>query len=598
MNENQSIWSQSLPIKTQLNVIWQMIKMAASVKYLMITAILFTMLVAALDAIGPKILSIYMDEALTQPDTTWATIIYFAVAYATLRLLRSVISFWRSYNGRMGAEKLVASVRIKMYRHLHRLGMRYFDQMPSGSVVTRVNNDTATFLDFWLFIFSLLTAVFAIIGAYVGMVITDARITAWLLVIVPVIVGLMWFYQRFSSGLYRYMRERLSTLNAKIAESVTGIAVIQNFRQEARFEAEFNDVSRQHWESRFRMIKADALILDGAIDVLYGVSLVMALYLFGELSLTNVVAGGTIFAFTSYLQNVFNPLESLMSQMSVFQEAMVSGYRVQSVLAQEEYEPQQLPNATHQITEGKIEFRHVNFSYDGQHQVLKDLSFTAYPGQTVALVGHTGSGKSSTINALMRFYEFQSGEILLDDHDIRTIDPKDLRQKLGLVLQDPFMFYGDMAFNIRLYDDKITDQQIRQAAEFVGANRVIERLEGGYHAQVLEGGASLSAGEKQLISFARTVVQDPKILILDEATAHIDTESENLIQTSLEKLRENRTTIAIAHRLSTIKDADLILVLDKGEVVERGTHEELLAQGGRYYDLYRLQGSETTTETT
>ncbi|HEY4399453.1 MAG TPA: ABC transporter ATP-binding protein [Lactobacillaceae bacterium] len=593
MSEKQSVWSQSLSWRTQMKVMWGMIKMAAPVKYLMLTAVLFTGIVAALNAIGPKILSTYMDSALTKSNTTWSTIVYFAVVYAVIRLLSAFFDFWWTYNGRMGAEKLIADVRIKMYRHIHSLGMRYFDQTPAGSIVTRVNNDTATFLDFWNFTFTLLTAVFAIIGAYIGMVITNAKVTAWLLLIVPVIIGLMWFYQRFSSSMYRYMRERLSTLNAKIAESVTGIAVIQNFHQEARFEQEFNDISREHWQARFRMIKVDALILDGAIDVLYGVSLVLALYLFGEMSFSNVVAGGTIYAFTTYLQNVFNPLETLMSTMSTFQEAMVSGYRVQGVLAEAEFEPQQKSAAQGKITAGKIEFRHVNFSYDGQHPVLKDLSFVAEPGQTVALVGHTGSGKSSTINALMRFYEFQSGEILIDDQDIRAIQPQELRQKMGLVLQEPFMFYGDVAFNIRMYDDNITDEQIKAAAEFVGANRVIEPLAGGYQAPVLEGGASLSAGEKQLISFARTVVQDPKILILDEATAHIDTESENLIQESLQKLRQNRTTIAIAHRLSTIKDADLILVLDKGEVIERGTHEELLAMMGRYYDLYRLQGETT-----
>ena len=208
----------------------------------------------------------------------------------------------------------------------------------------------------------------------------------------------------------------------------------------------------------------------------------------------------------------------------------------------------------------------------------------------MALVGHTGSGKSSTINALMRFYEFQSGNILIDDHDIRDIALKNIRQKMGLVLQDPFMFFGDISSNIRMYDDTITDEQVKAAAEFVGADKFISALPGNYHAKVQEGGSGFSAGEKQLISFARAIVRDPKILILDEATANVDTETEALIQKSLLKMRQNRTTIAIAHRLSTIKDADLILVLDKGEVVEHGTHEELLQLQGQYYDLYRLQG--------
>ena len=379
-------------------------------------------------------------------------------------------------------------------------------------------------------------------------------------------------------------------MNAKIAESITGIDVIQEFYQDDRFKKAFAKVNGEYFNARFKMVKADALLLEPMIDLMLGGAMVLVLWYFGVLSMTTAVSAGVIYAFTTYLNNIFSPLESVMNLFSPFQEGLVSGYRVLGILDDDTYAPAQNPGADKQITQGKIEFKHVNFSYDGQHPILKDLTFTANPGDTVALVGHTGSGKSSTINTLMRFYDFQGGEILLDGQDIRDIDPVDLRQKMGLVLQEPFMFYGDVASNIRMYDDTITDDQIIKAAEFVGADGFINDLDGQYHAKVQEGGSGFSAGEKQLISFARTIVKDPKILILDEATANVDTETEVLIQQSLRKMRQNRTTIAIAHRLSTIKDADLILVLDQGEVVERGTHDALLAQRGRYYDLYRLQG--------
>lgn len=284
-------------------------------------------------------------------------------------------------------------------------------------------------------------------------------------------------------------------------------------------------------------------------------------------------------------------MSQMMDSLSDFQNGMVAGSRVLKILDDRTLAPQQHPVAGAQITQGKVEFRHVTFGYDPKHPVLKDVSFVAEPGQTVALVGETGSGKTSTINVLMRFYEFQSGQVLIDGRDIREYPAAELRAKLGLVLQEPQLFYGDIQSNIRMFNPAITDQQVHRAAQFVQADEFIDRLPQGYATPVLERGTEYSAGQRQLITFARTVVTDPKILILDEATANVDTQTETMIQTGLSRLRANRTTVAIAHRLSTIQNADLILVLHQGHIVERGTNDELMRQRGYYYEMIQLQNA-------
>ena len=380
------------------------------------------------------------------------------------------------------------------------------------------------------------------------------------------------------------MREKLSQLNTKLNEYISGMQIIQQFRQEKRLEKEFEETNDDYLKTRVAMIRMNSLLLSPIINLLYTLAIALALTMFGIDALHSPVEAGMIYAFVTYVQAFFNPMTQMMDFLSIFTDGIVAGSRILKIMDTEELTPQQSVGANGEIIRGKIEFRNVTFSYDGKNEVLKNISFVANPGETVALVGHTGSGKSSIINVLMRFYEFYEGQILIDDRDICDFPMT--------VLQDAFMFYGDIAGNIRLLNPNITDEQIKQAAEFVQADKFIHTLPNTYHAKVIERGASYSSGQRQLISFARTIVTDPKILVLDEATANIDTETEGLIQEGLAKMRQGRTTIAIAHRLSTIRDANLILVLDKGQIVERGTHETLLAEGGLYADMYQLQSTE------
>ena len=584
--QNTSAWSGKMTAAAQFQMVRALFRFMKPYAKYFYGALILAAAISVVNVLLPRLLQTFMNQHLHRMSPTWRLLIVFALLYFTITLVKAVAQFFSDYWFMSAAEFMVEDVRMKLYRKLHTLGMRYFDQTPAGSLVSRVTNDTSSFTDFWELFLTLTTGVFAIVSAFIAMWLT--------LLFVPLLLGTIWLYQVVATKVYRHMREKLSQLNAQLAEAITGMSVIQQFRQESRLAGEFAQTNNAYYQARVRMVKTNSLLLSPMVDLLYGGAIIAVMLTFSWTSQSATIAAGTVYAFLSYVAAFYNPIDSAMDSLSSFQDGVVAGSRVLTILADDTLEPAQQAPANGRITAGKVEFRDVSFSYDGEHDVLKHISFVAEPGQTVALVGHTGSGKSSTINAMMRFYEFQSGDILIDDQSIRQLDMADFRRQVGLVLQEPFLFYGDIAFNIRLYNSQITDDQIEAAAQFVHADEFIQSLPQGYHEPVVERGAAFSTGQRQLLSFARTIVRDPKILVLDEATANVDTETETIIQQSLAKMRQARTTIAIAHRLSTIKDADLILVLDQGEIVERGSHESLLAQHGRYADLYRMQMGETS----
>jgi len=592
--QNTSAWSGKMTATTQFQTVRALFRFMKPYAKYFYGALLLAAAISVVNVLLPRLLQTFMNQHLHRMTPTWRLLIVFALLYFTITLVKAVAQFFSDYWFMSAAEFMVEDVRMKLYRKLHMLGMRYFDQTPAGSLVSRVTNDTSSFTDFWELFLTLTTGVFAIVSAFIAMWLTDVHVMLVTLLFVPLLIGSIWLYQVVATKVYRHMREKLSQLNAQLAEAITGMSVIQQFRQESRLAGEFAQTNNAYYQARVRMVKTNSLLLSPMVDLLYGGAIIAVMVTFSWTSQSATIAAGTVYAFLSYVAAFYNPIDSAMDSLSSFQDGVVAGSRVLAILADDTLEPKQQAPANGRITSGKIEFRDVSFSYDGEHDVLKHISFVAEPGQTVALVGHTGSGKSSTINAMMRFYEFQSGDILIDDQSIRQLDMADFRRQVGLVLQEPFLFYGDIAFNIRLYNPQITDDQIEAAAQFVHADEFIQRLPQGYHEPVVERGAAFSTGQRQLLSFARTIVRDPKILVLDEATANVDTETETIIQQSLAKMRQARTTIAIAHRLSTIKDADLILVLDQGEIVERGSHESLLAQNGRYADLYRMQMGEAS----
>ena len=592
--QNTSAWSGKMTAATQFQTVGALFRFMKPYAKYFYGALLLAAAISVVNVLLPRLLQTFMNQHLHRMTPTWRLLIVFALLYFTITLVKAVAQLFSDYWFMSAAEFMVEDVRMKLYRKLHTLGMRYFDQTPAGSLVSRVTNDTSSFTDFWQLFLTLTTGVFAIVSAFIAMWLTDVHVMLVTLLFVPLLLGSIWLYQVVATKVYRHMREKLSQLNAQLAEAITGMSVIQQFRQESRLAGEFAQTNNAYYQARVRMVKTNSLLLSPMVDLLYGGAIIAVMVTFSWTSQSATIAAGTVYAFLSYVAAFYNPIDSAMDSLSSFQDGVVAGSRVLAILADDTLEPTQETPANGRITAGKVEFRDVSFSYDGEHDVLKHISFVAEPGQTVALVGHTGSGKSSTINAMMRFYEFQSGDILIDDQSIRQLDMADFRRQVGLVLQEPFLFYGDIAFNIRLYNPQITDDQIEAAAQFVHADEFIQSLPQGYHEPVVERGAAFSTGQRQLLSFARTIVRNPKILVLDEATANVDTETETIIQQSLAKMRQARTTIAIAHRLSTIKDADLILVLDQGEIVERGSHESLLAQHGRYADLYRMQMGEAS----
>ncbi|MEH7155856.1 ABC transporter ATP-binding protein [Neobacillus drentensis] len=542
------------------------------------------------DIVLPIIVKIFIDDYLTPGKLAYQPLVLLGSTYMAIQIIKAFLMFFQFVKFQELALKIIQQLRIDVFSKVQSLGLRYFDQTPAGSIVSRVTNDTEAIKDMFVTVIAtFIQGGFLLIGIFIAMFILNIKLGLFCVVLIPLLLFVMNLYRKLSSRFYLDMRERLSQLNAKLSESLSGMSIIQVFRQEQRLRAEFGAINDQHFNAGMKNIKIDGLLLRPAIDLIYIVGLMIVLSYFGISSFNHVVEIGVLYAFINYLDRFFEPVNQMMMRLSLYQQAIVAGSRVFKLLDEEELAPLQQEEERLSIQQGKIEFKDLSFSYNGKQDVLKHISFTANPGETVALVGHTGSGKSSIINLLMRFYEYERGDILIDGQSIRHYTKSELRDKMSLVLQDPFLFYGTVKDNIRLHSSEMTDEQVEEAARFVQAHTFIGKLEDGFDHKVVERGTTFSSGQRQLIAFARTIATNPKILVLDEATANIDTETEEAIQTALAKMRKGRTTIAIAHRLSTIQDADLILVLHQGKIVERGTHQELLALGGLYHKMFLLQ---------
>ncbi|MGD6768550.1 ABC transporter ATP-binding protein [Mammaliicoccus lentus] len=580
----------NLTAKDQFQVLKRLIKYTFPFKGIILLAFIMLTISTIASIATPYMVKVFIDDYLTPQVFPKSDITLLIVIFFVIQIVGAITTYWNVYLFQYLAFKVIQQLRIDAFNKIGELGMRYFDKEPGGSIVSRLTNDTEAIVEMFIGVFSsFLMAIFMVISSYVMMFILDFKLALMALIFLPVIILVLALYRKYSAIYFSQARQLLSDLNAKLAESIEGMRIIQVFNQEKRLQNEFNEINDKHYDFNMRTVKIDGLLLRPAISMISIFAVVMILGYFGVLSFSGGVTAGVVFAFVQYMERFFEPINQVSQNLNVLQQALVSASRVFKLIDNDMLEPEQHEKPNYHITDGKVEFKHVTFSYDGKTDVLKDITFTANPGETVALVGHTGSGKSSIINLFMRFYEFNQGEILIDNQSIKEMPKSELKGNIGLVLQDAFIFFGTVASNIKLYHPTMTFEKVQEAADFVHADQFINLLPDNYEHEVIEKGSAFSSGERQLLAFARTMASEPKILILDEATANIDSETEAQIQKSLAKMRKGRTTLAIAHRLSTIQDADQILVLNKGEIVERGTHDELIKQDGIYHKMYLLQ---------
>ena len=556
-------------------------------KWISILALVFIFATTLVTTTLPLLARYFIDHFISRYQIM--TGFYVLIMYYALFLLRVLFTFLGQYSFARVAHSIVRDLRQESFENIEHLGMVYFDQTPAGAIVSRLTNDTQAVADMFSSIFSsFLSSVFILVVTLVTMFSLNWRLTGLIVLFLPVMLSSILLYQRLSNRLLKLVRSKLSDLNVKLSESIEGMRIIQAFGQENRLIKEFETINGEHLDYTVRYLNINSLFLRPAMSLLKILAYAVILAYFGFTWKIAGVTAGVMYAFIQYVNQLFNPLIDLMQNYSVLQTSIVAAGRVFEIMDCKDYEPKQT-NLPLEITDGKIEFRHVSFSYDGKHDILRNISFSVKQGETIAFVGATGSGKSSIINLFLRFYEFERGEILIDDKNIKDYSQSELRRNIGLVLQEPFLYHGTIASNIKMYQENLGREEIIEAAKFVDAHDFISRLPANYDSPVTERGATFSSGQRQLLAFARTIASKPKILILDEATANIDSETEELIQSSLRKMRQGRTTIAIAHRLSTIQDANCIYVMEQGRIIESGTHEELLALKGTYYKMYQLQ---------
>ena len=554
-------------------------------KFLTAVALALLLLTTVVRSVIPLIASYFIDHFLTDMNQTAMLIL---VGYYLMYVLQTIIQYLGNFYFAHVSYSVVRDIRRDAFANMEKLGMAYFDQTPAGSIVSRLTNDTEAVSDMFSGILSsFISAIFIFTVTLLTMLRLNAVLTGWVAIFLPFIFILVNLYRKKSVAVIEKTRALLSDINSKLSESIEGIRIIQSFSQEDRLKDEFEAINEEHVLYANRSMALDSLFLRPAMSLLKLLAYAILMVYFGFRGMKIGISAGLMYAFIQYVNRLFDPLIEVTQNFSTLQTSMVSAGRVFDLIDERQYEPEQ-KNGEATVQDGNIEFKNISFSYDGERQILDNISFKINQGETIAFVGSTGSGKSSIINVFMRFYEFQSGEVLLDGVDIREYPKEELRRNIGLVLQDPFLYHGTIKSNIKMYQD-ISDEAVQAAAAFVDADQFIQKLPEKYETKVTERGSSFSTGQRQLLAFARTVASQPKILILDEATANIDSETETIVQESLKKMRQGRTTIAIAHRLSTIQDANCIYVLDKGKIIESGSHDELLSQKGTYYRMYQLQ---------
>ncbi|GEN51665.1 ABC transporter ATP-binding protein [Alkalibacterium pelagium] len=512
-------------------------------------------------------------------------VIYFGLMVSTV-ITRYISAIYRM----RAANGIIKILRDQLYTCVQELPINYFDNQPAGKIVARITNDTESLRQqfYVATVGQILINVFYVVGAFVAIAFFHQGLALTLLVLIPIMFLWNKYYTKYARVFHRKERDLNSDINGKLNESIQGMQIIQAFEQEERIQEEFEDINGKWYEVMRKYVILDSAFQWTFADFLRRLSLLLLMVYFSTQYINGVlgVSVGMLYLFGDYVSRLYEPIKGIIQQMAFVQQAIAAGDRVFEMM---DMKPEDNPEAAMEVTEGRVAFNHVTFGYTEEKDVLKDIHFTAEPGQTVALVGHTGSGKSSIMNLLFRFYDPQTGEITVDGQNTKEFSRQSVREDMGIVLQDPFLFTGTIYSNITMDNPSISKETAIKALLDVGGQDLLDKFEKGIDEPVVEKGSTLSSGQRQLISFARALAFDPKILILDEATSSIDTETEEIIQHAMNVLKKGRTTFIIAHRLSTIQHADQILVLDQGVIKERGTHDSLLSLNGAYAEMYEMQ---------
>lgn len=538
-----------------------------------------------------KAVQVYKAKALTKEEVfafykpEINRLLLLGGGYFALLVVVSLFAYGKQFFLQKAANKIIQIMREDVFSHIQTLPIRYFDHLPAGKIVSRVTNDTEAIRDLYVTVLAtFVSSIIYIIGIFAALFLLDVKLASLCLLIIPILIVWAILYRKYASVYNHKMRSRLSDINGTVNESIQGMPIIQAFRQERETKKEFEELNGDYFKYQNKILNLNAATSHNLVAVLRNIAFTGVIWYFGgaSLSATGIISLGVLYAFVDYLTRLFSPITNMVNQLANLEQARVASERVFELLEEkgEAVEEERMPRL-----KGNVKFDNVSFSYNGKDEVLKNISFEAKQGETVALVGHTGSGKSSIMNVLFQFYEFEKGKLTIDGHDVREMPKQATREHMGIVLQDPFLFSGTVASNVSLENEKISKERIIKALHDVGAERFANNI----NEEITEKGSTLSTGERQLISFARALAFDPAILILDEATSSIDTETEAMIQQALEVVKQGRTTFIIAHRLSTIKSADQIIVLDRGTILEKGSHDELMKKRGRYYDMYKTQ---------
>lgn len=550
-------------------------------------AILLNIFVAALGPLRPYLTKVAIDNYIVNSNYNGLLLISL-VLFVSL-MLQAAIQYFLTYYTQYLGQRTLYDLRIQIFSHVQKLALKFFDKTPIGRIVTRTTNDVESLGElFSSGIVMVFSDVFIIIWILAFMFFMDVRLSLVTLSVLPVLIYGTFLFRKKVRETYRDVRYHLARLNSYMQEHVTGMIIVQIFRKAKDEFKRFSSINADHRDANIRSIFYYAIFYP-SVELISSAAIALIIWYGGGEIIQNQMTIGVLFAFIQYTEMFFRPIRDLSEKYNILQTSMASSERIFKLLDNKTFV--QNPENPIQLkkVKGDISFRDVWFAYEDGNYVLKNISFDIHAGESVAIVGHTGAGKSTIINLLTRFYDIQKGQILVDGIDIRLVDKRELRKHISIVLQDVYLFSGTIKSNITMDNPEISFEKVVEAAKLVGADKFIENLPKKYDEEVKERGATLSVGQKQLISFARALAYDPKILILDEATSSVDTDTEKLIQQAIENLLKGRTAVVIAHRLSTIQNADKIIVLHKGELKEMGTHQQLLAKRGIYYKLYQLQ---------